>query len=145
MKSIEAKRFGVRHHWPPALALAALVLVGCNTAADDPAQTLHGDEPVHVSSRQRIDVDVRPAAPIQLGKNSVFVQFPADVQAELATVAALMPAHGHGSQPPTIERVGTNAFVVNDIVLYMSGRWELRLGLRVGAQEDEAIVAVDVP
>ena len=90
-------------------------------------------------------MDLRPAEPIKLGKNSVIVRFPVNARAELASVSALMPAHGHGSPAPVIERAADGEYVVRDLVLYMSGRWELRLGLRVDGRNDEALVLVDVP
>jgi hypothetical protein len=129
-----------------ACALALLLVTGaCGGSADDEAAlgTLEGDGPVRISSRERVAVELEPSAPIKLGKNTIAVSFPDD-GAELVSVSALMPAHGHGSPAPVIERSG-EGFVVRDLVLYMSGRWELRLGLRVGTREDEAIVAVDVP
>lgn len=129
-----------------SLAVAfALLLVGCGRATDDATlDTLRDDAAVRVSSRERLEVDVRPAEPIKLGKNTVVVTFPPQANAELASVSALMPAHGHGSPAPTIERTA-DGFLVSDLVLFMSGRWELRLGLRVGSAEDEAVVEVDVP
>ena len=128
-------------------ALALLLATACGDAASDEAAlgTLQNDGPVRVSSRQRVDVDVRPTGPIKLGKNTVIVSFPANAHVELASASALMPAHGHGSPAPTIERADDGGFVIRDLVLYMSGRWELRLALRVDARDDEAIVAVDVP
>lgn len=128
-----------------ACALAVLVFVGCGSSTEDATlETLSGDSGVRVSSRERLSVEVRPAEAIRLGKNTFIVSFPPDTGAELASVAALMPAHGHGSPPPAIEPTA-DGFVVRDLVLYMSGRWELRLGLRVHSEDDEAIVAVDVP
>lgn len=127
-------------------ALAFLVITGCTTAAGDDAAlgTLGDDDAVRVSSKQQVEVDVRADEPIHLGKNTVHVTFPQAALAELASVSALMPAHGHGSPAPLIEHEN-GGFVIRDLVLYMSGRWELRLGMRVDAQPDEAIVAVDVP
>ena len=130
-----------------ACALALLLVTGaCGGSSDDEAAlgTLHGSDPVRIASRERVDVEVRPVEPIKLGKNTFVVSFPSRSGAELASVSALMPAHGHGSPAATIEP-SAEGFVVRDLVLYMSGRWELRLGLRVDAHEDEAIVAVDVP
>ncbi|HVJ93283.1 MAG TPA: FixH family protein [Labilithrix sp.] len=130
-----------------ALAFALPFLAACSGAGsdDDVLTTLRGDSTVRVSSSQRIEVDLRPAEPIKLGKNSVIVRFPANTDAEVATVSALMPAHGHGAPAPTIEREDDGGYVVRDLVLYMSGRWELRLGLRVDERPDEVLVAVDVP
>ena len=83
-------------------------------------------------------------APIHLGKNTLRVTFPTR-DAELVPVSALMAAHGHGSPPTAIERDG-ETFVVRDLVLFMSGRWELHLAVRVAPDgDDEAVVALDVP
>ena len=131
-----------------ACALAfLLVTAACGSSDGDEAAigTLAGQGPVRIASREHVAVEIEPTAPIKLGKNTVPVSFPAESGAELVSASALMPAHGHGSPAPKIERAGDGAFVVRDLVLYMSGRWELRLGLRVEAREDEAIVAVDVP
>ena len=67
-----------------------------------------------------------------------------DAGVEVVTVSALMPAHGHGTKPPVIERVGDEVRV-KELVLYMSGRWEVRLVLRASGHEDEALLTVDVP
>ncbi len=130
-----------------ACALALLLVTSaCGSSAGDEGTlgTLHGSDSVRISSREQVDVQVRPVEPIKLGKNTVLVTFPDGKDVELASVSALMPAHGHGSPPPPIER-SDDGFVVRDLVLYMSGRWELRLELRNGTRSDEAIVAVDVP
>lgn len=144
-------------------ALALLLVTGCGDASGDEAAlgTLQGDHAVRVSSRERVDVELTPTAPIKLGKNTIVVSFPDNAHAELVSASALMPAHGHGSPAPAIERADggdreaassdsedpgvSPEFVIRDLVLYMSGRWELRLGLRVDARDDEVIVAVDVP
>lgn len=131
-----------------ACALAFLLITaGCGGSDGDEAAlgTLAGTDPVRIASREGVGVEIRPAQRLELGKNTVTVTFPDDGAAELVAASALMPAHGHGSPPPKIERSTDGGFVVRDLVLYMSGRWELRLELRVQAREDEAIVAVDVP
>jgi hypothetical protein len=90
-----------------------------------------------------VPVDVSASAPIKLGKNELSVSFP-DVGTELVHVTALMPAHGHGSPDPTIEKTEAG-YAVHDVVFYMSGRWEVRFGIRVGDHDDEARAVVDVP
>lgn len=121
------------------------IVGGCGADIDDaPLRALPAAGTVRVSSRDRIDVDVHAAEPIKLGKNTVVVKFPTRAGAELTAASALMPAHGHGSPAPVITREG-DGYVVKDLVLYMSGRWELRLALRADAHEDEALVGVDVP
>lgn len=125
---------------------SALQLVACGSSAGDESElvTLRSDDTIRVSSREHVEVDVQ-AGPIRLGKNTLVVSFPTRAGALLASASALMPAHGHGSSPPSVEMDDKGEFVVRDLVLYMSGRWELRLALRVDTREDEAIVGIDVP
>ncbi len=102
------------------------------------------DGSVRVQSRDLNGLAVSTMHPIQLGQNELAVSFPASAGAELLDVSALMPAHGHGSKPPTVERA-VGGYRVSHLVLYMSGRWELRLRFRLDGREDEALLAVDVP
>lgn len=118
-------------------------LAGCG--ADEDAETPHLQQgTVQVTSRDQVHVEVSASAPIKLGKNDLTVVFPANTTAELVGVGALMPAHGHGTRPPGIMRDG-DRFHVDDLVLYMKGRWELRFALRHAGHDDEALVTVDVP
>jgi outer membrane biogenesis lipoprotein LolB len=124
--------------------LAACALVAaCSASADDATPELR-EGTVRVQSRESSPVDVSTTEPIKLGKNELVVTFPSRPGTELVQASALMPAHGHGSKPPTVERDG-DAFRVSNLVLYMSGRWEVRFALRVDGQDDEALVTVDVP
>ena len=85
------------------------------------------------------------SSPIQLGKNDLGVTL-LTPGAELVTVSALMPAHGHGTRPPIVERdAQTGKYSVRDLILYMSGRWEVRLEVSSGGTRDDALVVVDVP
>jgi hypothetical protein len=99
---------------------------------------------VRVQSRESVWVDVSTSAPIKLGRNDLVVTFPSTPGTELVQASALMPAHGHGSKPPVIERAA-EGYRVSNLVLYMSGRWEVRFALRVDGRDDEALVTVDVP
>src|SRR5262249_11515961 len=125
--------------------MLAVMLVACGGGNGDAEAipTLTNDATVRVTSRAHVDVDIRAGSPVRVRENTLYAPFPRH-EAELASASALTPAHGHGSPNPAIERDG-NSFVVRDLVFFMSGRWELRLGLIIDAREDEAIVAVDVP
>lgn len=131
-----------------ALALGFLLVTGaCGSSDGEEASLvkLEGTNPVRVSSRGNTVLELTPTAPIKLGKNMLRVTFPADEDAELVSASTLMPAHGHGSAPPTIEPAEGGGFMMRDLVFFMSGRWEVRLEIRVAGRDDEAIVAVDVP
>jgi hypothetical protein len=59
-------------------------------------------------------------------------------------VEPLMPSMGHGtSVVPRTTPEGGGAYLVEDVKLYMVGRWDLHLTI-TGAVNDGAIVSVDV-
>lgn len=126
-------------------ALLAIALVACEASADAPDEipVLTSDRPLRVTTTGNVPIEIRSDAPIRKGKNTLFVSFPAH-DGELASASALMPAHAHGGPTPVIERDG-NTFVIKDLVLFMSGRWELRLAVAASDREHEAVVAIDVP
>ncbi|MBS2012917.1 MAG: hypothetical protein JST00_08525 [Deltaproteobacteria bacterium] len=128
-----------------ALILAATVLAGsagCGSSTDEASVPLLTAGTVSVTSRAGTPLSISAVEPIKLGKNDLGVTAGAGV--ELVTVSALMPAHGHGTRPPSVERTA-EGYRVKELVLYMSGRWEVRLALRAGAVEDEALITIDVP
>jgi hypothetical protein len=138
---------------PPGIArraavvlMAAAMLPGCSASNTDEAAIplLASNGTTRVRSRDDVELEIRSTAPIRVGKNTLNVRFP-ERSADLTAASAFMAAHGHGSPPPAIERDG-DTFVVRDLVLFMAGRWELRLELRAApGQKDEAVVAMDVP
>lgn len=139
------KRLGRRRPFAVGV-LAAVLLLGCESPASDeaPIPLLASEGTTLVRSRDDVDVEIRTDGPIRVGKNTLNVSFPGR-SAHLTAASAFMAAHGHGSPPPAIERDG-DAFVVRDLVLFMAGRWELRLELRAAhGEDDEAVVAIDVP
>ncbi len=126
-------------------ALAFAALLGACTASDETTTPELREGTVRVTSRDDNAVDVSAAQPIKLGKNDLLVAFPSLASAELVRASALMPAHGHGSRPPIIERTSEGTYRVRDLILYMSGRWEVRFALRANGRDDEALLTVDVP
>ena len=55
-----------------------------------------------------------------------------------------MPVMAHGaSVKPTVAAAGSGKYVVDDVDLFMPGRWELRVAVR-GPIEDDATFAFDV-
>jgi hypothetical protein len=124
--------------------LALCMFIAACGASDDTSTPELREGTVRVQSREATAVDVSTAEPIKLGKNDLLVTFPSRAGTELVQASALMPAHGHGSKPPTVERAG-DGYRVSNLVLYMSGRWEVRFALRVDGRDDEALLTVDVP
>lgn len=127
-----------------AFALVAFVafVPACGGSEEDPSTPTLSDGSVAVTSRAGSALTVSTAAPIKLGKNDLGIT--AGVGVEVVNVSALMPAHGHGTKPPAVERTA-DGYRVKELVLYMSGRWEVRFALRAGGAEDEALITVDVP
>lgn len=127
-----------------AIALAAIVAGGAACGSETEAETpsLRAGS-VSVTSRAGSALTVSAVDPIKLGKNDLGIRT-LDRGVEVVTVSALMPAHGHGTKPPVVERTA-DGYRVKELVLYMSGRWEVRLALRAGGRDDEALLTVDVP
>jgi len=134
----------MRVHLPAAaLAASALFLASACGGGDDVAVPTLREGTVRVTTRDQGLVEVSTAEPIKLGKNQLRVS-PSRATTELVAVSALMPAHGHGTRPVVIDRTEAG-YRVSELVLYMSGRWEVRLSLREGGRDDEALLTVDVP
>ncbi len=56
------------------------------------------------------------------------------------TVTPWMPDMGHGvSEKPVITERGGGLYSVENIILIMSGRWELRVNIKKGGMEDSAV------
>lgn len=126
-----------------ALAAGAVLFASACGAGEDTAVPTLREGTVRVTTRAQSLVDVSTAEPIKLGKNVLGVS-PSRAETELVAVSALMPAHGHGTRPVVIDRTA-DGYRVSELVLYMSGRWEVRLSLREGGRDDEALLTVDVP
>ncbi len=67
-----------------------------------------------------------------------------DVAGAEITVTPWMPAMKHGvSETPTVQERGGGLYVVEDLTLTMTGKWELRLKVAKGGAEDT--VVIDLP
>lgn len=120
--------------------LFSTLLAGCS--APDPA-------PVTVqllSESGRVSAEVRVVTPVVRGVNELFVDLaPSEgSSAELVAVEAVMAAHGHHAQADHIER-DAEAFHVEALDLFMTGRWLIELSLEVDGEADHASLPVDVP
>ncbi|MEO6599193.1 MAG: hypothetical protein ABIQ16_04920 [Polyangiaceae bacterium] len=63
----------------------------------------------------------------------------------LTSVEAVMAAHGHHAGAPSIATETDGTFRVEHLDLFMSGRWQITLGVEVGASSDTVDFALDVP
>ncbi len=129
----------------PIAAVVVALVVGTAACGSDDATTtpeLRAGS-VSVMSNSGSALIVSAVEPIKLGKNDLGVAAGAGI--EVVKASALMPAHGHSTNAPTIEHTPQGDYVVRQLVLYMSGRWEVRFALRRNGADDEALVTVDVP
>ncbi len=68
---------------------------------------------------------------------------PADGLAIVAT--PMMPAHTHGaSVQPSVTAKGGGVYLLENVSVFMAGKWELRTKLTRGASEEDATIALDV-
>ncbi len=85
-------------------------------------------------------------ATLSRGLNDLVVTLHAEdgSHASLNSVVATMVAHGHHALPPLIVAQG-EAFRVEGLDLFMSGRWNIALGVELDSQSDSVEFALDVP
>jgi hypothetical protein len=67
-----------------------------------------------------------------------------DPAAGILEVRAFMPAHGHGTVPPDITH-DEEAFHIENLMLFMPGRWDVTLELEVSGEADRVNFSVEVP
>jgi hypothetical protein len=122
--------------------LVLVVLSGCGGAAEPTTLVFETSASQAVMSRsgtREVRVFERLGRPVSRGVNALRLEVN-DVSA--LTVTPWMPVMGHGSA--TVPRVARteDAFVVDQLVLAMPGRWELRLELEGGT--DDALITYDL-
>jgi hypothetical protein len=81
---------------------------------------------------------------LKIGKNAIDLILhdskDRDVVGATLTVTPWMPDMGHGvSEKPVIEEKGGGLYKVNNVVIIMSGRWELRITVARDDTEDTAV------
>lgn len=162
MKPQRAERFGPCGSISPSGLCCALSLIslgigaGCGVAApggtgfqpgvlptEEPLVTLSSD-----TAAWRLSLWTSPFPP---RKGAVDVMYHiVDVVGEPADdlvvqVIPWMPAHGHGtSAEAVVIPQGDGLYLVRPVYLYMSGRWELRTGIK-GLFNDSAVPTLDIP
>lgn len=124
--------------------IASAGLVGCG-AEDTTAQLQQEAKPqdlVSTTGAYHVQVDAPEA--LKAGKNKLRASFVSPRAGTIVSASAFMPAHGHGTQGATVTRSG-DTFLINDISMFMSGKWEITLSLRGGEKDDDLRFYVDVP
>lgn len=131
-----------------AAIVASIAVAGCVAPPDDAPVTFE-DEPVSLpSERGQAVVQISLVGDsIVRGENDFEVELISTMPGtggELVSASGFMPAHGHGTVAPSIE-LSSGGFVVEDLPLYMPGRWEITFELRVHGLKDAVTFPVDVP
>ena len=136
----------IRFCW--ACLVAALSLTACVGAPDDVAQLNAGSQLERASDHGLVDANVALAgAALVRGPNDFEITLRAvgsDVAPVLTAVDASMAAHGHRASAAGIARDGA-AFRIEALDLFMSGRWQIALGVEVDGRSDLVEFALDVP
>jgi hypothetical protein len=135
--------------------LLALVLAGSGCGADAAvagAPVFEGEPAARLASasgRLAASVWTWPSPPVK-GTNALRFEVvdgaAAPVSASAATATTWMPAHGHStSVKPAVTPGPDGTYEVAPVVLFMAGRWNVRLDLTdAGGTVDELVAAIDV-
>lgn len=132
----------------------ALLLPACVSAPDDAAH-LSAESPIDQRSAQGL-VEATVAlttADLERGPNDFLITLQAaagDTGTDqavpvLTAVEAVMAAHGHHAGAPSIVADSNGAFRVEHLDLFMSGRWQVTLGVELESRSDTVDFALDVP
>jgi len=128
------------------IIVASALLAACVGAPDDAAQ-LSGDHAlVQRSERGLVEATVAlDGSELARGVNDFSITLRAEGSAlpTLKSVDGTMAVHGHRADANSIIRDG-EAFHT-DLDLFMSGRWQIALGIELDASSDLVEFALDVP
>lgn len=133
-------------------SFGSLTLSGCVAAPSDTAH-LDLESPLSQASDQGL-VEATVAletADLSRGPNDFLVTLragadsSADSAPTLISVAAVMAAHGHHASAPRIVAEGEGKFHIEQLDLFMSGRWQVSLGVELDSRSDAVDFALDVP
>jgi hypothetical protein len=133
---------------------ALVASAGCSSspAAESPG-TFPAAPLMSISSASgTLHVDVRssPTQPPELGNGSWSYTITDAASGQPAAdlsinVVRCLPALGHGtSTVPSVSDMGGGVYVIDDVVLFMPGQWDLRTTIS-SPEDDELVVSVDIP
>jgi hypothetical protein len=134
------------------IGIAAVLLAGCGSTPEAGSHSFP-DAPFATlsSANDQLVIEVRtaPQQPPDRGIDSVelVVRDRSGVLQDSLEVVATpwMPAMGHGaSVVPTVSSPDKGRYVLDNVYLYMAGRWELRTSFS-GHVMDSATPAFDIP
>ena len=131
-----------------AITLSAAVLAACVATPDDVAR-LDGDHALDQrSSHGLVEATVALDAPqLARGPNDFSITLRSDTGVSspvLTSVEASMAVHGHHTSASSIVDDG-GTFRAVGLDLFMSGRWQIALGVELEASSDLVEFALDVP
>jgi len=131
-----------------SFAAISLLLAACVAAPDDVAQ-LSADHALDQRSEHGlVEATVALDSPaITRGPNDLSVTLrstEAKLAPTLTSVQASMAAHGHRASTADIVSDG-ETFRVTNLDLFMSGRWQVTLGVELEDSSDVIEFALDVP
>jgi hypothetical protein len=137
-----------------ALVGALLSTAGCSSSPAAGAPDTFPAAPLltvsSASGALRVEARSSPTQPPELGDSAWSFSIKDVASGEPATGLSLdvvpwMPAMGHGtSTVPSVRDTGDGVYVIDDVVLFMAGQWELRTAVS-GHDTDQVVVSVDIP
>lgn len=117
-------------------------LLGCG-AEDTTAEVAEKKPQELVSNTGAYHVQVATEG-LKAGKNKIRAAVLSPRAGSIVSASAFMPAHGHGTEGAVVTRDG-DSYVVSDLSMFMSGKWQITLTLRGGEKDDDLRFYVDVP
>lgn len=132
--------------------LGAAAVCACSSSGSELGEVSFPERPLLVTSsdaaQAAIEVRTAPEQPPPRGLSKVELTL-LDEQAQPLSdvtidVVTWMPAMGHGARTdPSVTPLGEGRYLLDDVELYMPGRWELRLDFS-GSIDDRAVVELDI-
>ncbi len=127
---------------------ALLVCFGCVGAPDDTA-ALSAEKPlIRGSAQGLVEATIRLSeGRLERGPHDLLVELRAtqgDPMPVLVSASASMPAHGHEVSATGIS-TDSSGYRVEGLDFFMSGRWEVALGVELDGSSDSVDFAIDVP
>jgi len=131
-----------------ALLSSALLFIACVATPDDVARLSADHALVERSQHGLVEATVAlDDAEITRGTNDLSISLrgsPSTATPLLKSVDAFMAAHGHRTSAESIAFDG-ETFHALDLDLFMSGRWQVQLGVELDTSSDVVEFALDVP